>query len=64
MGKNIRPKDVGGDGYLAPELICSVILLSALLDKLHRKSTIYSSVVERLVRRIVVLEAGLDKEMN
>lgn len=51
-----------GDGLLAREIMCTGLALAALLDEFHPNPIIFSSGVERMVRRLVVIEEALGKE--
>lgn len=50
------------DAYLAREIKCTGMALAAFLDEFHPNPIIYSSGIERLVRRLVVIEAALEKD--
>lgn len=50
------------DGYLAREVMVSGLALTALLDEFHPINLVTSSAVERLVRRLVIIEKTLSME--
>ena len=54
-------KDSAG-GYLAREIKTVGLILADLLSEFHPVPIIFSSAVERLVRRLVVLEETLSKD--
>lgn len=43
------------DGYLAREIRCTGLALTAFLDEFHPELIVFSSAVQRLVRRLVVI---------
>ena len=47
------------DGYLAREIKVSGLILASFLDELHPDQVTTSTAVERLVRRLVVLEESI-----
>lgn len=47
------------DGYLAREIVSSGLTLPSLLNEFHQAQMIYSNTVERLVRRLWVIEKSL-----
>lgn len=50
------------DAYLAPEIMCTGMTLANRLDEFHPNPIVYSAGVERLVRRLVLIEAALSKD--
>lgn len=44
------------DGHLSREIMCVSLFLAAFLDDLHPHPPVYSSGIERLVRRLVLFE--------
>lgn len=50
------------DGYLAREILCTGMTLAAMFDEMHPYPTIFLSSVERLARRLLVLERALTLE--
>lgn len=50
------------DAYQAREIKCTGLALAALLDEFHPNPIVFSSGIERLVRRLVVIEMALEKD--
>lgn len=52
------------DGYLAREIVTAGLTLASLLNEFHPAQIIYSNAMERLVRRLWVLEKslGMDRQ--
>lgn len=50
------------DAFTAREIMCTGLALAALLDEFHPNPIVYSAGVERLVRRLLVIETALNKD--
>ena len=50
------------DGYLAREIMSTGLTLASLLNEFHPEQLLYSSAIERLVRRLWVMEKSLSME--
>lgn len=57
---NVQKNNAGG--YLAREILSVGLTLAALLDEFHPSRIVYSVAVERLARRLLVVEVALTKD--
>lgn len=57
-----NPHKDSADGHLARQILVVGLVLTSLLDEFHPEQILYSTVVERLVRQLLVLEMAVGRE--